>query len=173
MQSIIVVTYKGSPWIGECLDSLAGCKYPVHVCINPPGKSAYDPAGFYYAKEHGLEQFIIMHDTMIIKDMSFFDDAFAIEGNVSFPAVDFLMCFGKYDASLLPPLPAKPTKKMEAIMFETYYARKIPKSATLFPDFDDTHIFVHKHGKDRMVLENDYVIKYKATWHPDMVSPFE
>ena len=167
-KAIILVTYKGSPWISECLDSLQGVKYPILLCINPEGKSAYDMEAFYYAQEHGVEEFIVLHDSMVIKDQSFFEEAFGRPGHVKLTPM-FLMGFGKFVLKGLPPLPPKPIGKKAAVSFETHYLRKLPASSEMFPKFRDTNNFVQKHGQKRMVLENDYLIKYKGTWDPNMV----
>ena len=168
MKAIIVVTYPDSPWIKECIASLQKTKYPVMLCINPVGESAYDPAAFYYAQEHNIHEFIIIHDTMIIKDVSLFDEAFKHKGNIAI-APEFFMCLGKYESNHLPPLPKKPVDKSSAINFESNYCRRLPTNVTICPEFRDSDDFIEIKGQKRMVLENKYLIKYKGCWNPEMV----
>jgi len=168
-ESIIIVTYPGSPLVQECLASLEGVDYPIHVCINPKRAGAYDTAAFYYAEEHGLETFMILHDTLMVKDKAFIEEAFSHEGLVSILGIPFLSCLGKYEKDLLPPLPMKPSNKQEAINFESHYARMLKPSHTLFPDLQDTNEYMEKHGKRRMLIENDSFRKYKSVWSEAMI----
>ena len=170
--SIIIVTFKGSPFISECLDRLEGCKYPIHLCINPDEHCPYDPGAFYYARDHKIETFIVLHDSMFMKDMTLFDKAFGLKGNISI-GDNFLMCFGKYELKTLLPLPPKPISKADAVAFETLYLRSIKPDHTLCPEFNDTQNFIEKYGQKRMVLENEYLIKYKATWDTYMIKEKE
>jgi len=166
--SLIIVTYKNSPFLPECIDSLQGCKYPIHLCINPDKDCPYDAGAFYYAQKHGINTFIVLHDSMIIKDQTLFDIAFAIEGNVSI-SKQFLMCLGKFELDKMPPLPPMPITKRGAVSFEGGYMRNIIPTQTLCPDFVDRQVYIEKFGKKRMVLENQYLIKYKTTWTSDMI----
>lgn len=167
--NIIVVTYEGSPWISECIAGLVGCKYPIHLCINPKKDCPYDPGAFYYAEKHGIEKFIILHDSMVIKDQALFDIAFSLDGNVAI-GKDFFMCLGKFELKKVLPLPPKPIDKMSAINFEGKWLKTIAKDHFICPELIDKDVFVEKHGEKRMVLENKYLIKYKGTWVPSMVS---
>ena len=166
--SIIVVTYKNSPFLAECVNSLEGCKYPIYLMINPDKDCPYDPGAFYYAKEHNIQKFIILHDSMVVKDKKIFDMAFELDGLVSI-GDNFLMCLGKYELDKLPELPEKPRTKYQAVMFETDFLHGIKPDHTLCPEFKDRQVFVEKHGLQRMVLENEYLIKYKSTWKNSLI----
>jgi len=172
MKGIIVITYPGSPWLSDCIASLEGVSYPVFLCINPKGKSAYDAAAFYYATEHNIEEFVVLHDTMEIKDITLFDKLFELDGNVQLSHL-WQMCLGKFTLNRLTPLPPKPFGKLPAIKFEGTYVRTIKADHKPFPLLEDTSVFVEKHGKKRMVIENEYILKYKGTWNNDMVGPNE
>lgn len=153
--NIVVVTYKGSLWLQDCLDSLAECKYPVHICWSETG--AYDTEGLYYAERHDLESFILLHDTMIIKDQSLFD-ILKDKGNCRITNQMFL---GKYVAPYN--LPDKPRTKAEAIDMETFWFT--PKNwETLFPEVVDVPVWEEKNGRMNMVLENAYFKKMKGNW---------
>jgi len=169
MKTIIVVTYPESPWLSDCIASLEGVTYPVTLCINPKGESAYDTAAFYFAREHNIKEFIILHDSMVIKDISLFDKVFALPGNVSMSNIRFLMCFGKYELDKIPTLPPKPKNKREAVEFESGFVRHKVLCDSMFAPLNDTNVFENKHGKKRMILENDYIKKYKGCWNPDMI----
>lgn len=167
-KAIILVTYPKSPFLKRCLKALQPCDYPIHLCINPEEDCPYDPGAFYYARKHDIKEFIILHDSMIMKDLSLFDEAFSLEGNVSI-GDNFLMCFGKFELDKLPELPRKPVNKGQAVAFEAVFLRSITPDHTLCREFRDGNTFVNKYGRKRMVIENDYLIKYKATWRVDMI----
>lgn len=154
-QALVVVTYKGSPWLQDCLDSLAECKYPVHICWSEEG--AYDTEGFYYAEKHNLPSFILLHDTMVVKDQSLFDIV-KDKGNIKIANQMFL---GKFVAPYN--LPEKPRTKAEAIDMETFWYT--PKDWELLcPELVDVPVFEEKNGRMNMVLENQYIKKWKGNW---------
>ena len=162
--AVIVVTYEGSPFLDEALEYLKGIKHPLLLCINTPDDNGYDPAGFYLAKELELEKFILLHDSCHVKDQRVLDMLFAFGGTISL-SPGILMCMGKFEQ--LPELPPKPKNKREAVDFET--AMKNWQHTPLFPTFTDCDKREYKHGKERMVIENEYLKKYKSTWSPDMI----
>lgn len=165
-QAVIVVTYEGSPFIDEALEHLRGYKKPILLCINTEDDNAYDPAGFYLAKEMGLKSFILLHDSCMVKDVSILDRLFDMPGNIAFsPRV--LMCMGKFEN--VPDLPVKPHDKMSAIDFETNLPSWLPIDKTLWQDFYDNDKREWKHGKERMIIENQWLKKYKGCWSPSMV----
>jgi len=164
---VIVITYPGSPWLSECISSLVGCKYPIHIVVNPKDNCPYDSGAFYYAQEHGIKEFIPLHDSMVVKDLALFDKAFSLKGNVAF-AEKFLMSFGKWDLSKIQPLHPKATDKKSALAFEEW-TQKFQPDHIIEPLLKDTDIFTEKHGEKRMVLENQYIIKYKGTWDISMI----
>ena len=154
-QALVVVTYSGSLWLQDCLDSLSGVKYPVHICWSEDG--AYDPEGLYYAERMGLESFILLQDSMIVKDHSIFD----IVADIPNCKIANQMFLGKFTAPYN--LPPKPTSKGEAIDMETFWYT--PKEwETICPEFTDTEVFEEKNGRMNMVLENKYFKKFKGHW---------
>lgn len=159
--AVIVVTYDGSPFIDEALGYLKGCKYPLLLCINTKDDNAYDPAGFYLAKELGLEKFILLHDSCFVKDQTVLDTLFDKPGNVAI-SNGLLMCMGKFED--VPELPPKPRDKASAVYFESALPSLIPNHSVLFSDFSDSEVREHKHGKERMVIENMFLKKYKGCW---------
>lgn len=161
---IIVITYEGSPWLEDCLKSLEGVKYPIDVCL---GGSTFDPMGFYRAKEKGYDEFILLHDTCVIKDTKLIDIMFEKEGHVSL-SPGFLMCLGKYVTKDLHELPPQPMTKRQAIEFEGQYCSAL-RGECLFTELLDSDKFEEKNGRNNMVLENDYIRKYKGFWSIEQV----
>lgn len=136
--------------------------YPIYVCWEGLGR----PIGSFElgAIKKGVElfdEFIYLHDTVIIKDNSIFDKLFEIEGNVALTD-RFYHYFGKYVSNDLPPIP-EVNNKEDAIYWEI---RWFTKPYKVFEPQLPFHIeqFEEKYGRINMKLENDYLIKYKARW---------
>jgi hypothetical protein len=127
----------------------------VHICWSEEG--AYDTEGLYYAERHGLQSFILLHDTMVIKDQSLFD-ILKDKGETKITDQMFLAKFvAPYN------LPDKPRTKAEAIDMETFWFT--PKTCeTLFPELLDVAVWEEKNGRMNMVIENDFIKKWKGNW---------
>lgn len=161
---IVVISHKGSPWIDECLESIGD--YPVHVI---DGGDSFDPAAFYYARDRGLSEFILWHDTAMVKNREMLSLFSRTPGNVALMP-GFLSCMGKYVVSTIPPLPDKPHGKHAAVRFETHYLRQIQPDTVLFPNMYDTNVFEDKNGRNNMIIENEYFKKYKGYYNLDLVN---
>jgi hypothetical protein len=171
-QIIIAVTYPGSPWYHEFMKSMEGCKYPIAVHTNPPTGGAYDAAGIYVGKqmydEGKLDEFIVLHDSMIINDHALFDELFNRPGFVTL-GPGGLMLIAKYVAKDLPPLPPMPQTKRASVIFELSYKDWIKWSHTIDPGFTDGPAREFKNGRENMIIENKYAKKYKGFWDISMV----
>lgn len=134
--------------------------YPVYTCWEELGrpKGSYE-IGAIEAGSKLFDEFIYLHDTTIIKDNALFDKMFAIEGNVALTN-QWYHYMGKI--ATLPPFP-KVTNKEEAIHWEI---RWFTHPYTVFEDELPYHsgVFEEKYGRKNMVLENNYIKKYKARW---------
>ena len=122
--------------------------------------NGWEIAGIQRGKEN-FEQFIFLMDTTLVKDISLFDKAFAIEGNIVFTKG----CFhyqGKFVTKELPNLP-RVHDKVTAIMLETKWLDGF-KYTEFEPDLPvHSLIWEEIHGQKRMRLENEYMIKWKGT----------
>lgn len=83
---------------------------------------------------------------------------------------------GKYRRNILKKIDLKyylPSNFMESCIAEFYFTNLYSKSdnatVCLFPDFVDSEEFVEKFGKKRMVIKNEYLIKWKSHWNKNMV----
>ncbi len=165
---IIVVTYAGSPWLSECIASLEGCKYPIYLCINPKKNCPFDPGAFYYAYQHKIQKFVVLHDSMVIKDQKIFDILFEKEGNIAVHD-DRLNCLGKFELDKIMPLGVMPTNKQDAVVFEIALRKKFNDTLGLKRKIREEH----KNGRLNRVEEDDYIIKYKGTWTWEMAEKYE
>lgn len=169
--NIIVVSYVGSPWLQDCLESIKNSNYPIYVAMNSKQFNNYETAGLILGQKLG-EDFILIHDSCIIKDLGLFDMCNDHIGAVSFGR-NFFMLMGKYNWASLKQLDIPVVNnKQEAVdvehKFGSLYCNH-SQAMVLFPDFTDTNIFEDKYGKKRMVLENQYIKKWKNCWSPSMV----
>lgn len=108
-----------------------------------------------------FSEFVHIMDTTLIKDISLFDKAFDIKGNVVFTKGNFHY-MGKFTTKELPNLP-RVHDKVTAIMLETTWLNGFE-----FTEFQPD-LPVHSlnreiiHGQDRMRIENEYMVKWKGT----------
>lgn len=162
MQGIVITTseYTKDFLIPLCR-SLFNVKYPITIYKNTKENNGWELAGIQKGKET-YDEFIHLMDSTIVKDISLFNKLFEIEGNV-FLTNGGYHYMGKFISKTLPEIP-KISTKQEAIDWELKW---LPKPHKYFkPDLPvHTNVFEEIHGQKRMRLENDYIIKYKGTYH--------
>jgi hypothetical protein len=169
---VITTSEHTKDWLKDCLDSI-----PRGLCPVVVGNGGYFPeiadqivvnhwngfelGGILRGKEI-FDEFIHLMDSTIIKDHALFDKLFEIPGHV-FLTQGGYHYMGKFVSNDLPEIPIITTKE-EAIAHELHWLGG--KARTYFnPDLPaHTGIFEEKHGRQNMVLENEYLIKYKATY---------
>jgi hypothetical protein len=135
--------------------------------MNTKEHNYYESAGLKLGSELG-GNFVLMQDSMVVKDLSVFDLMLDTDRPVSF-AKDFFMYFGKFVNLEDYPLCKN---KQEAVTGELGWCRRYATQTgalVLFPEFTDTNIFEDKYGKKRMVLENKYIKKWKNCWDLPMI----
>jgi len=112
--------------------------------------------------KENFDEFVFIHDTCLIKDISLFDKVFAIEGNVVFTKSNFHY-MGKFVTKELPNLPIV-HEKLLAVYLEVRWLDGF-KYTEFTPDLPvHTNVFEEIHGMKRMKLENEYMIKWKGTY---------
>lgn len=172
-RGIIITTSKHTEkFLKDCLDSIPRKYCPLVVCnggyyaeeadqLIVNDWNGFELGGILRGKEV-FDEFIHIMDTTIIKDPSLFEKLFEMPGHV-FLTKGGYHYMGKFVSKDLPEIP-KIEHKSDAIALELHWLGDKPR--TYFePDLPvHTDIFEEKHGRKNMVLENDYLIKYKATW---------
>ncbi len=188
-KGIVIGTSEYSKdFLKPLLESLKGTPYPILIVSN----GGYDPREVVYetirhttnkdgsskiqvvvnefngwelavinrGKEH-FDEFVHIHDTTLIKDISLFHKLFAIEGHVVLTKGNYHY-MGKFVSNNLPNLPRVHDKVM-AIMLEVRWLDDYPYTE-FEPDLPvHTLVYEEIHGKKRMRLENEYMIKWKGT----------
>jgi hypothetical protein len=119
------------------------------------------------------DRFLFLQDSWVIKDDGFWDLLEAHTGSVAITADPYFYgCYaGVYERSVIEQIGVPEIKsKREAIdneiAWHKSYVEVAGKPVVLFPDLTDAKATrqVEKHGRANLVLENDYIIKYKGTW---------
>jgi len=182
---VITTSEHTKDFLIECLNSLKNAPYSVLVVCNntdtAPAKkwlkkhrhrfedevvfnnwNAFELGGIYRGKQN-FDEFVHLMDTTIVKDISVFDEVFKLDGHVFFTNGGYHY-MGKFVSSELPEIP-RVDNKNDAIALELRWLNG--KMRTYFtPDLPvHTNVFEEIHGKTRMRLENDYLIKFKGTYH--------
>ncbi|MFA5197688.1 MAG: FkbM family methyltransferase [Patescibacteria group bacterium] len=171
---VITTSFYTRDFLKPCLDSIKDVKYPVLILsnggYNPKmdlGKAklvinpinGWELAGIQTGKDN-FDEFVHLMDTTVVKDISLFDKAFAIEGNVVFTRGNFHY-MGKYETAKLPNLPIV-TSKDVAVKLEAHWLKYYREFKPDLPVQSD--VFETIHGQNRMRLENQYLIKWKGHW---------
>lgn len=168
---IVVGTAAGrSDWLADCLTSL-----PLRNVL-AVYRYDYEIGKLRWVTEYHphVERFWFLQDTVVIHDPSFLTQALDRGGSVplcSDPG-PFGMFMGVYERDVLLEVGMPTvTDKRHAIRLELEWTRsyweKAGRPAPLFPDLRDANAIgvEHRHGRDNLVLANEYLTKFKGTWH--------
>jgi len=119
------------------------------------------------------ERFLFLHDSVEILDDRFFELIDATSGSVALfgDPVPFGMFMGVFERKVLDSVPLwQPASKEAAaraeLLWTTRYARAAEPYTILFPDVCDRKAVrvVERFGRKNLVLENEFIRKYKGTW---------
>ena len=177
-QIIYVATTPGRvEFITNFLQSMSKYdgKYPVFI------ESCYEYGWFDFALHHEWDELLFLHDSCEIKDYSLFDICFEqYKGkSVSFTDIPyFIMGLGKFlrEPYLKASFPTKNAYRdyqMREFTFGNKYVEYAgEKPIVLFSDFMDGERIDHGHhrkfetkfGRQNLILENQYIKKYKGHW---------
>ena len=177
-QIVYVATTPGRiEFIKNFLESIReySGKYPIFI------ESACGYDWFDFARNHQWDELLFLHDSIEIKDLSFFDLVFETHKgkSVSFSGEPFfIMGLGKFlrEPYLKASFPTKNAymdyKDGEFTFGPEYVKYAGEKPVVLFPDFMDSERedqghkrpFEQKFGRRNLILENNYIKKYKGHW---------
>lgn len=174
--AIVVGSYRGSPWLQQCLDSIPS-RFPTIVVRN----GGYEAGTIRWAMEHtNLEEFLFLQDSTAIKQSEWLDEMFRKVGTSI--AINEEPNWGgsflaKYRRKILSRIEIPVTEdKMSAVFAEMtmnqQYAELEPNREVLWPELTLENATADVvHGRAVMVYENDHFVKWKSTWNGDMVTP--
>lgn len=171
-QRVMIVTCDDRrPWLDDCLDSL--CHRSDLMVVNTPGWEVEKLRYMY--EQTDVDEWYFIQDSMIIKDDSFIDEAFAIKGSVSMTECPVVMgmYIGKWCRSTLDKIEIPRSKdKYFAILNEVgwcpEYAALEGRIPVQFPEINDKMFGdrrEERHGRTNLILENDFFKKWKGTWN--------
>lgn len=165
-QGIVVGATPGrTPWLVDMLASLDTGHYPVLV-INTWD---FEIAVFQEAVEH-FDEFVFLPMTCIVKDNSLWYHMFEGERqsiSLSNTPCPFGMFFGKYLSEDVREIGFPPcANKFEAILQERAWTEKYAalRPYKAFADLPDSWRFENKYGRKNMVVENQWMKKWKGSW---------
>jgi hypothetical protein len=168
---VICTTPKTTDWLNNLLTSFKGYdKFPIVILSD----YSYELGKINYIhKTTCITDFFLLQDSIEIKDPSIFEKGFAYSGSIAWDS-SFKSYLGKYRREILDKcnIPT-PKTKMDSVVFEeTFnweYISKEPKGWFLHDDFSKRDVFEDKFGRTNMVIEDEYLKKYKHIWNRDMV----
>ena len=169
-QGIVIVTSGvTSEFYPDCLVSAVNDKYPLLVHYNEPANNEFEMGGIKTGMR-AFDEFLLLHDTSrLLKARELYDIVFEqFKGkSVSF-GKNFFMYLGKYRTEVLRKMEIPDVKnKDEAIYhewnFAGHYINADGDVKELWQDFkDNRENYKQHHGRWNLIIQNPYIIKYKA-----------
>ncbi len=168
MHIIICSHPDNKEFLENLLFSLEGVKYPYSVFMNDKDNSGYELGVLKRAYEEIRDDLFFLQDTCEIKNKEMFDYADNQPGGVAI-CDRFMSYLGKYKRDVLAQMVFPEVKdKEQSIHHEGEFNRryiKLDKDFSYFPQrLHDSNVFEEKFGRQNMILENDFIIKYKFTY---------
>lgn len=181
---VITTSEHTQPFFIDLIKSIQEVKYPIMVVGNNGycGKgvdivndwNGFELGGILRGSQY-FDEFVYLQDTVVIKDIKLFDIVFEHKGQSVEISKDFYSYIGKYVSKDIEKVGIpKVENKKEAVFHEisgfrpAYLRQSNPiKLDSLLPI--ESGVFEEKHGRNNMVLESDYLIKYKGCWDISMI----
>lgn len=170
MKPIIIIATSPlrDHWVSQCIQSIRDIPYLV-VC-----EEGFELGKIRWVFENTtLERFFFLQDSCVVKNSEFINLAFNYPGSVAVSncPVKMGMYLGIYTRQTLSQISIPYVRdKEEAIRYEVTWSNQYcsiePDIPTLFPEFNDQNArkIENRFGRQNLVLENEYLIKYKGTW---------
>lgn len=172
MLTVIGTSSGREDWAAEALASIPGEAIVVSVPGYELGKLAW------VAKNTTFERFLFLQDSVIVTP-ELYSMLADYEGSVALLAdpVPFGCFLGVYERTTLQQV-GIPTisSKREAVEAEIWWTKAYCEAAgnvpVLFPELSDRNATRHsiRHGRENLVLENNFMAKFKGTWRHDQIS---
>lgn len=193
-QGIVIITYHNSPFLNACAESIKNyTKYPKYIVVTDApvvcDRKGYtviqDTADSFelgaikkILQETDLDEFFVLQDSVYIKDTKIFDVVFETYAGKSVTIGDrYLSYLGKYRRATLQNLYIPDVRsKHDSVKYEGEFHRQYieaDKPIVLDPLFGfndyNNQREEEKFGRLNKVFENEWMIKYKGTWHTTMI----
>jgi hypothetical protein len=167
----VLVVIGSSPdrqkWLADCSGSIKR----DHIAVVNTG---YELGKIRWVMENTTaDRFLFLQDSWLIKDEGFWDLLEAHSGSVAINSDPYYFgCYaGVYERSVIeqigvPVMADKREAILNEIDWHKAYVEIAGEPTVLFPDLTDNNATgtVERHGRINLVLDNDYIAKYKGTW---------
>lgn len=159
---------EDSPWLADCLASLEGCRWPVVAHITRD----WELATIGWAAER-YDEFVFLPESTVVLDQSILDECFERWAGRSVnlgtaQGLAFRMYLGKYRGEVVRALTVPVVRgKEEAIMYEVTWCvayAHADEYVSLGGPLEHTDVREERHGRTNMVVENEWLRKWKGTW---------
>lgn len=173
---IVIGSYKGSPFLRGCLDSI-----PTDIPCLVVRNGGYECGSLRWCQSHlNVDEFLFLQDSTEIKDRAWLYDIFKKKGmsiSLNYEPGWFGSFLGKYRMEILRQvkIPETPTK-MDAVLAEMSvgqrYEKLEPNREILWPELrieNARRDIIH--GREVAVYENEHFIKYKSCFSGDHITP--
>ena len=164
---IVIGTTPGREnWLNDCLSSL---NKPCLVLSD----FSYELGKINWCKKHINKPFFFFQDSVVFKSTDWIDELFDRKKSVALTndPSSYGMYMGIYDPIILNMVEIpKVENKAEAIKYEIEWTSKYVNYAVdvdiAFPELCDSRASGKevRYGRECLVLENEYLIKYKGNW---------
>lgn len=162
-----------SEWLQECSASIGR----EHIIVSNWG---YELGKIGWVMNNTTaDRFLFLQDSWVVKSPKFFTLLDNLTGSIAVTSdPDYFGCFaGVYERNIIEQIgvPVISTKR-EAVQAERWwheaYVQVSGTPTVLFPELTDENATETRHhnGRENLILENEYIIKYKGTWRPDQLS---
>lgn len=172
MLATFIATSTGrGGWVAQALDSVPG------DCVVVSG-GGYEIGKLRWIVENtSVERFLFLQDSVLVSPalyalLSDFDGSVAL---LSDP-VPFGCYLGVYERDILlrvgfPNICSKREAVDAEISWTSAYCREAGNVPVLFPELRDSNAVRHavRHGRENLVLENEFMTKFKGTWRYDQI----
>lgn len=158
-------------WLADASNSIQS----EHIAVVNYG---YELAKIRWVLENTTaERFLFLQDSFIVKDQSFFDVLSLFTGSVALfnDPVPYGCFAGVFERSVLEKVgvPVVASKR-DAVRLEVDWSNRYVEAAggvpVLFPEVRDETGYIESHnGRDNLVLENSFIIKFKGTWKEEQI----
>jgi hypothetical protein len=155
-------------WLADCSGSIKR----DHIAVVNTG---YELGKIRWVMENTTAQrFLFLQDSWQIKDERFWQLLDGLSGSVAITADPYFFgCYaGVYERSVIeqigvPVMADKRDAILHEIKWHKSYVEVAGEPTVLFPDLTDSKALgqIELHARTNLVLENDYLVKYKGTWY--------
>lgn len=125
-------------------------------------------------KNTTADRFLFLQDSWIVKDDRFWTLLDGLSGSVALTDDPYYYgCYaGVYERWVIdkigiPEVNTKEDAISNEIKWHHQYFKTVGELTVMFPELKDKNSVreVERHGRNNLVLENNYLIKYKGTWN--------